>query len=149
MRKRDDVVLAADDEVSGMSITSNQRFVLAAVMALASCRTSLPPYPGPSALETGHWTMIRADPPTYYPRGMSKDHPTFVGDGFWIVAGDPAGSRFFVPVRGYGKFTRTELEGEAKAAIHPDELKRQGRRKMLRELAGAFADAAGTAASGM
>jgi hypothetical protein len=70
---------------------------------------------------------------------MPKDYPTFVGDGFWILAGDPAKSRFFVPTGGFEKFTRTELEQEAKAAIHPDELKRQGRKNMLRDMVGAFA----------
>jgi hypothetical protein len=83
--------------------------------------------------------MIKADPPTYYPRGMPKDYPPLSNEGFWIFAGDPTGSRFFVPKGGCGNYTRAELEGEAKAAIHPDELKRQWRKETLREFVGSLA----------
>jgi hypothetical protein len=109
------------------------------LLLFVSCQTSLPPYPGPSALESGHWTKAQSDPPIYLPKGMPKNHPRGFHDGFWILAGDPHDSRFFVPMEGYEELTRTELEAEAKAAIHSDELERRGRKKIRNEFLSALA----------
>jgi hypothetical protein len=94
---------------------------LFAVLALASCGTSSPGKPGSVALQPAHWYKVKTNPPTYFPKGVSADHPTTASDGMWVMTGDSAGTRYFIPARGCDT---TGLIAEAMAARTPEERQR-------------------------
>lgn len=95
--------------------------LLFAAMAFASCGTGSPGKSGPVALQPSHWSKVKDSPPTYYPKGVSADCPTAVSDGMWVMTGDAAGTRYFIPARGVDTKGLTE---EALAARTPEESKR-------------------------
>ena len=105
------------------------------VSTLVSCqsirsRKSGPSGPVPSALQSGHWQLIRKKPPTYFPKGIPADHPTDFRDGSWVYAGDKQSSRFFIPAHGT-KVPQLTLIAEAQQAMTPaarKELERQGKK---------------------
>ncbi len=82
-------------------------------LGLASCSTKAP---ATSALESGHWRKVKDKPPTYFPLGVKKDHPTSASHGYWIDSGKANGTRFFVPVRNT-RWPSADLIAEAQAAM--------------------------------
>jgi hypothetical protein len=95
--------------------------LLFAALAVASCGTGSSGKPGSVALQPAHWSKVKNNPPTYYPKGVSADHPTTVSDGMWVMTGDSAGTRYFIPARGVDTQGLTD---EALAARTPEERKR-------------------------
>ena len=108
--------------------------ILIVVGTLVSCGSDKPAKPKPvgpvsSALQSGHWKLVRKRPPTYFPAETPSDHPTSYRDGFWVNSGDSRGTRFFIPAHGT-KLSQEHLIAEAQAAMSPaarKELKEQGR----------------------
>jgi hypothetical protein len=104
-----------------------------AAACLAGCATN------PQAAETGapaaagpgcaggQWTMVRSDPPTWFPRGLPADHPTDCASGEWVHTGDSRGTRYFLPVHGLEWERRRSLVKEALAARSPEVTKRLAR----------------------
>jgi len=76
--------------------------LLFAAGPLTSCGTSrsTKPVSRPVSLQSSHWFKAKNDPPTYFPKGVPADHPTTYKDGSWVMTGDAAGTRYFIPVRG-------------------------------------------------
>lgn len=88
---------------------------------MASCATDSPGKPGSVALQPAHWSKVRSNPPTYFPKGVSADHPTTASDGMWVKTGDAAGTQYFIPARGVDT---KGLIAEAMAARTPEERKK-------------------------
>ena len=116
--------------------------LLIATISLISCSSSLDAHrarmAGPSALETGHWTKVRTNPPTYFPKGVPADHPTDYHNGYWVRPGGAHGNQFFIPNRGHGKLSEKQLIAEAWAAAAPSErarLEEEARREDHRKIA--------------
>lgn len=97
-----------------------------AACLLASCADGPKDQPAPkvSGLNPDHWQRVKSEPPTYYPKGVPADHPTDQGDGYWVLTGDEAGTRYFVPAR--DKNAR-ELLAEAMTAVTPEQRKAMNR----------------------
>ena len=107
---------------------------LLTAVALPSCQTITPPT---SAQESGHWHMVRNNPPTYFPKGIPADHPTGVNDGYWVSSGDARGTRYFIPSNGTG--SPEALIAEAQATMTPaakDELNRKRRESDVHDTIG-------------
>ena len=120
---------------------------LVAAASLISWGTSLDAHrariAGPGALETGHWTKVRKNPPTYFPKGMPADHQTDFRSGYWVMPGGAQGNQFFVPLRGYGALSEKDLIAEAWAAATPterarleEEARREDRYRNIRKIVG-------------
>jgi hypothetical protein len=68
------------------------------------------------------WVKVRANPPTWYPRGTSTDCATGFRDGEWIYTEDSQGTRLFIPLKGLAADRRKELLAEALAARSPEKV---------------------------
>ena len=89
---------------------------LCAVFAV-SCQSANPP-PGPQvrpAPVSRQWVKVSSQPPTFYPRGVSRDCPTDYQSGEWVETGDAAGSRYFIPLHTPAGPPRRDLVNEALA----------------------------------
>lgn len=95
---------------------------LLAAGTLASCGTGSPPrsVSSPVALQSAHWFKVKNHPPTYFPKGVLADHPTTHNDGSWVMTGDPAGTRYFIPLRGVDS---RALTTEAMTTMTPERSK--------------------------
>lgn len=119
-----------------------RRVVCLLLVALTlSCTTSAryTRLDGTPALTTGHWTKVRSDPPTYFPKGVPADHPTTHHDGSWVSTGDAQGTRFFIPFRGKLPAEYSELVSEALAERDPSKaeaLAEEDRREQQAAAAG-------------
>lgn len=71
-----------------------------------------------------HWVMVSSSPPTFYPRGVAADCPTDVQSGEWVYTGDARDTRYFIPVRNFGKTPRQTLVNEALAARGDNKIHR-------------------------
>lgn len=93
-----------------------------AACTLVSCGTGSPtkPVSSPVALQSSHWFKAKSDPPTYFPKGVPADHPTTYKDGSWVMTGDAAGTRYFIPLRGVDSRT---LTAEAMSTMTPERCK--------------------------
>lgn len=67
-----------------------------------------------------HWEKVRSNPPTYYPRGTSRDVPTDFHNGEWVLTHHSDGKRFFVPFKVGNDVSRQTLLQEAMAILGPD-----------------------------
>lgn len=90
---------------------------------VASCATSSShPQSGPGQAAEAEfapakqWVRVKANPPTWYPRGTPADQPTALRDGEWVYTEDALGSRYFIPVRGISSEWRQLLRRQALAA---------------------------------
>jgi hypothetical protein len=95
-------------------------------LLLASCQSSNPP-PAPPvtrAQASQHWVKVASNPPTFFPRGVSSDCPTDFQSGEWVMAGDPAGTRYFIPFQCPGRVPRRDLI-HAALALRSDEKLQQ------------------------
>jgi hypothetical protein len=90
--------------------------------ALASC--GIGGGSKPTTLQPENWYKVREKPPTYFPKGVSKNHPTEQSDGMWVTTGDAAGTLYFIPNRGVGT---TTLVAEALTQVTPQQRKLQNR----------------------
>lgn len=99
-----------------------------ATAMLASCGTGSPTksVSSPVALQSSHWYKAKSSPPTYFPKGVPADHPTTSSDGSWVMTGDAAGTRYFIPVRGVDS---RALTAEALTTRTPERLKEMERRE--------------------
>lgn len=106
--------------LSGPSHQPTQCQTRAAVLAgwwglgcllLGSCQSSSPPPPQPvnRAQASQHWVKASSKPPTFFPRGVSPDSPTDHHSGEWVMAGDQAGTGYFIPFQCPGEVSRQEL----------------------------------------
>ena len=82
------------------------------VASLSSC-SKLPFKKDPVAIApvqapVAQWYQVSQSPPTYFPRGLSKNAPTTAYHGFWVNGGDA--SLWFVPKNGVQGFTAAELQ---------------------------------------
>ena len=93
-----------------------------AACILVSCGTSSPtkPVSSPVFLQSSHWFKAKDNPPTYFPKGVPADHPTTCSDGSWVMTGDAAGTRYFIPLRGVDSRT---LTAEAMTTMTPERSK--------------------------
>ena len=94
---------------------------------VASCATSSSrPHgeSGQAAEAASQWVRVKANPPTWYPRGTPADQPTDCRDGEWVYTEDVLGSRYFIPVRGISAERRKLLRREALAARSPRKVRR-------------------------
>lgn len=98
-------------------------FTLAMCMCFGACQSTGSPYSGPSALVAGDWHRVSASPPTYFPEGIARDHPTDFRGGLWVYAGDSQGTRFFIPTGGADDLTEEALTAQAFGAMHPSKKK--------------------------
>lgn len=101
--------------------------ILIAVACLNSCGTGLSekPAPTPTTVNQQHWHKVKTNPPTYFPRGVSADHPTDnQSDGMWVKTGDAAGTRYFIPNRGVDSRL---LVAEALTQVTPEQKAKQDR----------------------
>ena len=96
-------------------------FLLAAG-SLVSCGTASTgkANSSPVSLHSSHWYKAKSNPPTYFPKGVPTDHPTTVSDGSWVMTGDAAGTRYFIPARGVDS---TALTAEAMTAMTSERRK--------------------------
>lgn len=97
-----------------------------AACTLVSCGTGsqTKPVSSPVALQSSHWFKAKNDPPTYFPKGVPADHPTTHNDGSWVMTGDTAGTRYFIPLRGVDS---SALTAEALTTMTPERCKDQER----------------------
>lgn len=102
--------------LGGMHIRLSPLVALLTALSIAvtSCSKPIPRYTGPGALESGHWTKVKKQPPTYYPKGLSANAPT--DRGLWVSSRDPDGPRFFIPADEMGRVTNEQLTHEAHAS---------------------------------
>lgn len=90
--------------------------------SLASCSTSShsDSESAPVTFQPNHWHKVRSSPPTYFPKGVPADHPTSFSDGNWVLTGDKADTRYFIPLRGVAS---KSLVREANTTMTPNRLK--------------------------
>ena len=89
----------------------------------SSCSTSQPPQAG-SESHTAQWVKVKESPPTWYPRGVSADHPTDHNNGEWIYTEDEVGTRYFIPIHGLPPDRRQALLADAWASRSPEKSQR-------------------------
>lgn len=65
-----------------------------------------------AAKDSGHWRLVKEDPPTMFPEGYPADGGTESTDGEWIQG---SGVRRFVPAEGVKGVSQRELTREALA----------------------------------
>lgn len=115
-------------EVKPATPTPMKRFKLLCLfsfivpMVLASCGASQNPSPKSVTFQPGNWQKVKDKPPVFYPKGVSKDHPTSHRDGMWVTTGDPAGTTYFIPNRGVDS---SKLAAEALTQVTPEGRKIQ------------------------
>lgn len=118
-------------------------------LCCSACSTNAPPVT--SALESGHWRKVKNKPPTYFPIGVRKDHPTDFHHGYLIESGKPDGTRFFVPLRNT-RWPSKDLIAEAQAAMTLQEKRKLRGKKnqiLVNKAGGGIIHAIGVFLSGL
>jgi hypothetical protein len=86
--------------------------IVFAVLTLNQCSPSsdtIPQPTGAGASSSRHWVKVSSRPPTFYPRGVAADCATDVHSGEWVYTDDAQGTRYFIPVRDWGRTPRQTL----------------------------------------
>ena len=99
-------------------------------ICLSACSTTAPPRQGGAVVPPApsqNWVKVSANPPTWYPRGVSADCPTDHHNGEWIYTENSQNARYFIPLRSLPQDRRAGLLDEALAARAPGKVARIAR----------------------
>lgn len=87
----------------------------ALTFSFTSCTTLFPVKDTPAApvvkVQSPQWYKVSSNPPSYFPKGLSKHAETSAYHGFWVNGGD--GSMWFVPKNGINGLSAAQLKADA------------------------------------